>query len=40
LGHLHHPATKKSVDEYLRRNPFVDSKMKEYALAAEQFKVL
>lgn len=40
LGHLHHPDTEALVDEFLERNPQIDSGLREYALAAAKFDVM
>ena len=40
LGHLHHPDTDDLVQSYLARNPSIAPDLREYALAAAQFRVL
>jgi hypothetical protein len=40
LGHLHHPDTNELVQSYLARNPSITPDLREYALAAAQFRVL
>jgi hypothetical protein len=40
LGHLHHPDTNELVQSYLATNPSITPDLREYALAAAQFRVL
>ena len=40
LGHLHHPDTSKLINEYLQKNPSISAELREYALAAAEFRVL
>jgi len=40
LGHLHHPDTHELVQTYLARNPMIAPNLREYALAAAEFRVL
>lgn len=39
LGHLHHPATEKVIEDYMRRHPDLADEAKAYALAAARFEV-
>jgi len=40
LGHLHHPGTNELVQTYLARTPSITPELRDYALAAAQFRVL
>jgi hypothetical protein len=39
LGHLQHPATEETIDDYLRRHPMLSDEARTYALAAARFEV-
>jgi hypothetical protein len=39
LGHLHHPGTEMAIGQYLRGNPTVSPKLRDYALAAAKFDI-
>jgi hypothetical protein len=40
LGHLHHPATVRLIDQHIQRNKTIDEKMRDYAHAAARFDVM
>lgn len=40
LGHLHHPDTVNLVARYIQARPSLGKELKEYAVAASQFKIL
>jgi hypothetical protein len=40
LGHLHHPDTKRLIARYVEERPSLSKEMKEYALAAAEFKII
>jgi len=40
LSHLHHPDTEELIAQFLKRNPNLEDRKKQYALAASRFQVL
>lgn len=40
LGHLHHPATKDAIDNFLAKYADLDSDLKDYSFAAARFEVM
>lgn len=40
LGHLHHPDTSHLIERYLKARPEITKELREYALAAAEFRIL